>query len=155
MLEIKFTSCKRHRSAESRVRKCTRYACALCGHSILLFGNVHARFYFISVHAVPSAVTYRGQNLLPLHHGKPAHTNRSIYVLLRKYYILPFLVHSNINYQPQTTNALHTTSSAAPMPKDRFDITYRCTQPLYTVLLANALYRGGYVHPIHTNWFTL
>ena len=34
------------------------------------------------------------------------------------------------------------------MPKDRCDITYRCTQPLYTVLLANvALYRGGYVHP--------
>ena len=53
VLEIKFTSCKRHRSAESRVRKCTRYACALCGHLILLFGNVHARFYFISVHAVP------------------------------------------------------------------------------------------------------
>ena len=53
VLEIKFTSCKRHRSAESRVRKCTRYACALCGHSILLFGNMHARFYFISVHAVP------------------------------------------------------------------------------------------------------
>ena len=50
VLEIKFTSCKRHRSAESRVRKCTRYACALCGHLILLFGktlSVNPIFCFI------------------------------------------------------------------------------------------------------------